>query len=333
MADQPEDTLDPKAPVEGDKPDGAEETLDEAWDAWEKLDAGDAASEDDDPSDPLDTADEEDTTADGPIGEGAGDPPGDADTIEGDKPDLGELEAQIARLTEENEDLKKRRGGEGHKIKMLQRDLKTTKKRLAAAEGAKQAQESSKESLEAAAEEYPDVLKPVQDNLNAVQGSMEAQAEAERETVSNLEGDLQAELIREAQVFQAEHPEGMKFVVDHIDAFNAWIRDQPGDMRDIHQANLETIQDGKGAALLVSKFKQAVAAATEEPSAGDDPVPATDTSLEERRQRQLDGARGAPSTPSSKLLTTDTEDDPNESPDDSWDYWERKDAEAERRRA
>lgn len=141
--------------------------------------------------------------------------------------------------------------------------------------------------LEKARSEYGDVIGPVLDQMNVNSKRLDRLTEA---TTLQLETSQQqlTDLHKEQEaIFRAEHPEGHKVVADNREAFNAWIEDQPKQLRDAFAINMENFVDGEAAALVVAEFKASLQ------NAANGAAPAADSKsmLQARREKQIAGSR------------------------------------------
>lgn len=305
-----------QAPAE---PAGAMDLTDEQ--IWNELDAeesGRAADRDDDPEDgatPADDGGEDDPVPSEDDDTTADDDPEDASTgTEDDEKEEAEDPAvKIARLEGE---LKRDRG----QIAALQRKLERSRAKSQTGDSPSGTASERREKIKAVAEEYGDILSPVVEEMEDLQGKLDRFNE-ERSQAEQQEID---EAVKEqTDLFLQEHPDGFDVIAQNADVFRGWIEDQPKRLRDIFQANDDVITDGAGTALLVAHFKQALHAA-----ANPDPAPET-KQLNSKRKHQLAGAQASRAAGRQSAVSDQPPD--TDDPDVLWDYWERKEREKERR--
>lgn len=242
-----------------------------------------AAPDDDAPDDADDAGDGPDDTTDPSDGDDAGS----RDTEPTGKTE--DLAAQNARL----EHLLNSQNG---RLNASAREIADLKRRLAAATSPKDApgekgddpSKERKERLDAVKEEFPDIAGPMAAELEALHAEIASlrerdgkKAETDRQAAQSRLDEIHTE---QWQLFTDEHPDGLGVIEKNAEAFRGWIEDQPKRVRDLFAVNSEQIVDGAGAALVVTKFKQALA----ETSGG-----TSENRQRNRRQRQLDGARNS----------------------------------------
>lgn len=295
---------DPGKPAAADDSAATPELTDEQ--IWNEMVGNDSATDQDDP--PEDDADEgdppEDAEDDGQAEKTPDDPPDSSDD-EADKPD--DAEDPWAKAPPE---LLKEREKMEHSIRSLNGRVRAlTKKIQQAPQGAsdedKQALAAAKQALTEKAEEYPDILKPVLDNLNRIDTKLEAFEQASTKEREDL---IQAEW----ETFTELRSDGMAVVEKNADAFNAWVQDQPKTVRDIVEANKAAIVDGAGAAEVISAFEKHLNAAQQPPATDTPPA-----SRDGKRERQLRGAQG---TTSRSARVTTNPDIGQMSDEDYWNY-------------
>lgn len=165
--------------------------------------------------------------------------------------------------------------------------------------------------------EYPDILGPVVETIKTLEtriARFDEAGEKERE-------DLVAE---EWNTFTALHADGMKVIEENAKAFEDWLKVQPKDVRDIIDANKDAVIDGAGAAMVVSAFKEHVAAAQKPPAPS-----STTPNPDPRRDLQL---RGANATTSRSAPVTSDPSLADMTPEQLWEYWDKEDQKKQARR-
>lgn len=283
---------------------------------WAEFDEPEAAAEDPAaaPKDEPEPA-EDFATADDP-------PPDDGDD---DSPDTEKADTDTEQIDWKARaaELEHKFNSERGRTAALQQKIERLNKQATSPDAGQkdETKEARKKRLSEVAEEYGDVVAPLVETIEDLEGRAQADVESRR---SEAQAELQAIHDEQFGKLMEQHPDGLKVVSENQDVFNAWIEDQPKLYRDIYASNRERIVDGTGAALLLSHFKAALFAAD-----GDGAT--TETSLQDRRQRQLAGAESARQTTRQTSRTTEP---PANSADEQahWDYWDRKDAEKTRKR-
>lgn len=147
-----------------------------------------------------------------------------------------------------------------------------------------------KERLASTREEFPDIAGPVVEELESLRAEISSlreqsgrKASEDRAAAEQRISDIHEEQQRE---FLKEHADGFDVISKNAKMFQSWIEDQPKLIRDQFAINSEAIVDANGAALVVTRFKQALAEADASRSGGD-----SETRQQSRRERQRDGAR------------------------------------------
>jgi chromosome segregation ATPase len=298
-----EDTLAP-ADLAGDEDMTAEQL-------WDEIDSEDEGTPEDDLDDAASDGFEDDDSSEDQDDHPEGN---DAET-----PDLQALQEQNERLTQQLDSEKGRARGQQKRADRLQEKLdKLSKSRTQTAEE----RQERERKLADATEQYGDVVGPLADEIKDLSGRLDTLSELEQQDLEEAQTELD-ELVREEhERFMAEHPDGLAAIQRNQDAFREWIQDQPKMIRDAFETNRSKLIDGTAAALVVSRFKAALL----EADGGSEPR--TENRLQNRRQRQLAGARdsrtgGRQSASSEPLTGAGT-------PEDDWNYFERLDAKKRR---
>lgn len=299
--------------------DEGEKTEEQFWDDFDAADTGDepdrSRTEPDDGTDGDDQAEGDDDPEISSEDDGKGD--------EGktDGKDAEQLQSQIERLQHAFESEKGRSAA-------FQRQAAELKAQLAKAEkSAKGDQDETvkkrREKLAQAEEEYGDIIGPLAERVKELDSRFDELNAREKAELSRKREEYDRRIDEEEAAFRSEHPDEFKAIVDNRDTFNTWIEDQPKRIRDAYRANFNEIVDGKGAALVVSLFKQALLQAdgSEAPAQTQ-----TDQRLSSKRQRQLDGAR---STKSNSPRSSSSPSAESDDPEALWNYFDERD----RRRA
>lgn len=216
-------------------------------------------------------------------------------------PTLDDLRSQNERLEQQFRSEQERAVGQQRRADRLQQELDDLKRRL----GANTTEDDTDDKLASVQEEYGDVVGPLIDQIKSLKGKVDGMSRQDERRVEQLQSeiaDIEQEQIR---IFHDEHPEGFGTIKANSELFRQWIEDQPKRYRDIFQRNMERMVDGTGAALLVSRFKQALAEADAAQGMDVDPQPRTETVISPRRRAQLGGARSErsrSSTPTSGAM-------------------------------
>lgn len=232
-------------------------------------------------------------------------------------PTLEDLQATSKRHEQMFKSEQARSVAQQKRADRLQKELDAIKGRQK--EASDNSADDTDDRLNAVKEEYGDVVGPLVDEVNNLKGRLNDQSTTDQHRAETISDELQGMQAEEMAKFETEHPDGMNVVRDNADVFKDWIEDQPKIVRDAFAANRERFVDGTGAALVVSRFKAALA----EASQGDE-TQNNDTQLETRRARQLAGAKATRSSTPQKgqgRLPADSTDT-----DALWDEFDRLDA-------
>lgn len=299
----------------------AEQTDEQLWDELDKLDPDFAGRDDEDDAPHPETDEDGDPDEDD---QGTSDDGERADAPENDdtKDNPEDLREQVERLKHALNSEKGRTAASRREIERLTQQLQQPSVSSADGEGDDPSKRQELEQhLENVREEYGDVVGPLVDKikeLDSREGRWTAFEERQRQ---DAQSRLDAIVEQEVGKFEEEHPDGWDTLRQHGAAFREWIDDQPKQLRDIWTENREQIVDGIGTAYLVSQFKQAL-----QDAQGDapEPQPSQENRLQDRRQRQLDGARSSRSNKRMGALRRGPPD--TDDPEAIWDYFEKMDA-------
>lgn len=287
--------------VEAETPEQTDE------DIWNEINSApkDDGSDDADDDDPIEQA-EPKRDAD-PEPEGSDDEGKEASSEDPDK-----LREQIERLTQQRDSEKGRARGLNMKYERIQSELRAAKAELDALKSA-ETDDATRKQLSKAREEYGDVLGPVLSRMEKSDEANRRMAQVQSERVKSIEAERRALAQEELGTFVTEHPDGIEFLQKNGDDFRAWVEDQPAADREIYNRNRQTIVDGAASALLLSKFRQHIAA-----QSGHRPA----NQSASRRQRQLAGAQSVRAA-STKVVTSDNVPS-GDDPEALWKYWTSK---------
>lgn len=223
---------------------------------------------------------------------------------------LDDLKTQNERLEQKFRSEQERAVGQQRRADRLQQELDELKRRL----NSKTTDEDADDKLASVQEEYGDVVGPLIDQIKSLKGKVDGMSRQDERRVEQLQSEISDIEQEQIRIFHAEHSDGFAQVKANAGLFRQWIEDQPKRYRDMFERNRERMVDGTGAALLVSRFKQALAEADAAQGKNVDPPPKTDTAISPRRQAQLGGARSQrsrSSTPTSGAmpLTSGTDEE------------------------
>lgn len=317
----------------------ADEGMTDEDQLWDEMDAEEGQAAEDNPdaadadegSDFSDADDPADFEADGTEDHSQGDAAAPEDAPSGSEttgeeaeeatetiqtPTLEELQATSKRHEQMFKSEQARSVAQQKRADRLQKELDAIKGRQQQADD--NSADDTGDRLNAVKEEYGDVVGPLVDEVNNLKGRLNDQASTDQHRAETISDELQGMQAEEVAKFETEHPDGMDVVSNNAAVFKEWIEDQPKIVRDAFAANQERFVDGTGAALVVSRFKAALAEAGQ----GDTPKP-TDTKLEARRSRQLAGAKSTRKTTPQKASARLPDD---ADPDALWDEFDRFDA-------
>lgn len=277
-------------------------------DLWSSFDDTPAEEEDPDAGEDLDEGEPEEADP----GED-GDEPAETQTYE-------QLKEQFEKLEQKFRSEQNRARGQQRRADTLAKELEELRNREAASPGdSEEVRRERAEKIEAAKSEYGDVVGPLVEVIDDLQKRVDDLSAGEKQELRSKEAEL-AQIVEEQTAgFLDHHPDGFDVLRQHGSTFRAWIEDQPKMYRDIYERNRRSIVDGEGAAVLVSRFKMALAEADMD---GSPPEPQTQPQSR-KRQRQLDGARATRGRSRQAAVTEIPAD--SEDPDQIWDYWDRKD--------
>lgn len=307
--------------------DDADQTDEQLWAELDEQDADFAAADTDSPDDDSphgggdpaggeggEPAGGAESTSDG---DGQGEQPASDDT----KDDPEKLRKQIERLEHALKSEKGRTAKSRREIERLSGQIQESNQRSTQGDDDDPSKrEEMQQKLEKAREEFGDVIGPVADQLKQLESRQDQLTAFEERERQNLQGRLDDLVDSEIATFEEEHPDGWETLENNAQVFLEWIEDQPKRLRDLWNDNREQVVDGTGAAYLVSQFKQSLHDAQGEPPAQTQ----TDTRLQHRRQRQLDGARSA-RTQSRHSTAMQSGPPDTDDPEKLWEHFERMD--------
>lgn len=217
----------------------------------------------------------------------------DEGTSEDDNAEDGKTETpeeKIARLEHELASSKGRESAQNRKIHSLLKQVSDGSKSSGAKDSdTSQDREAINEQLDQAREDYPDVIGPLADTIAVMNKRIDDLDARERQELDDKRNELNTLVDEQEQIFLSEHSDGFEVIQSNQKVYEEWIQDQKKWLRDIHDSNRDMITDGTGAALVLSRFKQAL-----EDVNSDDPPPEEKTEktiLDKKRESQLDGAR------------------------------------------
>lgn len=282
------------------RPDADDESNDQIWTEFGFDGSGpatkDAASDDHQDETPDDAEPPEDDAPD----DDAPDPSLDDDDAPTDTAPTKRKDETLAEQIARQDNHIKRQNG---RLSAQAREIAKLRSQVASAKPKSQGSPSEngddpsqrrKEKLSSVKEEFPEIAGPMAEELESLQAELaelrsatSQRAEDERKQAETRLSEIYQE---QESVFLSEHDDGFAVIEKNADTFKGWIQDQPKYLRDLLQENAENIVNGIGAALLVSKFKEALASANggQESNAGGGNSNSRQTN---RRQRQLEGAR------------------------------------------
>jgi hypothetical protein len=225
-----------------------------------------------------------------------------------------ELKAEYDRLAAERARLENRAKAAEGRVSAHQKRINELLKAINSGQSEDEGSKAAREAIEAAAQDYPEVVKPLSQRLDDIDGKVRRTEEASRAMA-------QAELTRivEAETAKLEgaHPGWGPLLKSNGETFTAWLKTQPDFIRDAFDRNGEAITDADAAALVVGEFKAHLAgiAAQATPSAQTPPV----NTLADKRQRQLAGSE-TPALTTARPVVSGIPDDGD--PEALWKMWD-----------
>lgn len=307
--------------VEADAVADEDKTEEDIWDEIEAEEAAHAATDTDDPL-PDDNPEPEPGPDAGPGGESE-EPT--------DSPSPEALAAENAALKAELDRRSKISRGQDRKISTLMTEVEQLKE---AQTKAAESRTDRTERLKELSEEYPDIVAPLAEEVSDVNARFDSLAARDAQMLQAKEAELNNALRDEWGAFTARRPDGMKLVSDNADVFNQWIEDQPKQLRDIHQANMQNVVDGEAVADLVDAFEAALTAAREPEPAPEEGLPDTQPQPKggtARRKRQLASAQTV-RTGRTQMTRSTAPSNEDATEDDWWDFYEQEDKQAAQQR-
>jgi len=184
----------------------------------------------------------------------------------------------------------------------------------------------SREKLAKAREEYGDVIGPLADQMDVYEKRMEGMSKANESQLQRSQRELTDFHQEQTDIFRKEHPDGHASIAENRPAFDAWLRDQTGDLRDAFKVNEQFMVDGKSAAYVVASWKASLADAAK----GDAPAPDSKATLQARRDKQLVGSKSERPGGSSAVTSAPPADGASDQA--IWDHFEAADAKRSARR-
>jgi hypothetical protein len=234
--------------------------------------------------------------------------------------------AENAELKKQLADIQRRSAGQARKITSLIRERETLTKVAQPQDDQSAADRRAK--LEAAKEEYGDVIDPVIEQMSALETQVGAVTANAKDRVSDIDAELNDVVLAERQILEDAHPDFKDVISKNRKLFDQWIDDQPRAIRDLHQQNAAHFTNGAAAALVVDRFKQALAGGN--PPDESDPEPKAKQG-QAKRQRQLAGSASTTvRTPQARTTHLDPDSD---DVDAHWADFERMDREKEKKQA
>lgn len=201
------------------------------------------------------------------------------------------VEETLEQLRERNKQLehklnssKGREAAASRKIAELSAKIATNTKVVEAAKKADPAKARERAAkVKAAREEFGDVVGPVLDEIEELRARQADELRLKEEDLKADKKALDALYDEQQSQFLKTNPDGFEVLEKNAKAFLDWIDDQPRVLRDAFKANEQAITNAAQAALLVGKFKEHLAGQK---------TPSPQSSLSQRRARQLEGAGG-----------------------------------------
>lgn len=173
--------------------------------------------------------------------------------------------------------------------------------------------------LESIASEYPELSAPI---AKVVENITSRQDKAEAAQLSRLEAEKAKEIdayVNEVRVqtdaLKSEHPDYLDVIQKNVDAFRAWVDDQPKRIRETVARNANDIVDAKATAEVIAAFKAHLNPPAPEP----EPKPSPNAS---RRERQI-GASASPGGTMRKPVVSGIPEEGD--PQAIWDQFEAED--------
>lgn len=280
-----------------------------AEDIWSELEATETGGADTgDPS--KDAGEPEADKAEEGVQGAEPDPATAADPKQAD-PDAGKPDIWATATPEQKaafEAVKAERDRFDHRIRSDQGRVRALQKRIDQLRSSVNDQDARKEpgsvseALAALRENYPDIAEPLTQALGIVDGRLSEQdrkeqgrKDAARAELADTEAELAAIIRTEEATLTQAHPDWFDVLSKNGPAFQAWVEDQPRQMREAAYANATNIVDAKAASEVLAAFKAFLAPPATE---AQKPIPETQP-LNDKRKRQLD-ASASPRKPGSR---------------------------------
>lgn len=169
------------------------------------------------------------------------------------------------------------------RIAALQREVDRMKREMAALAQSVATLPPPSAKLKGAAEEYPEIAAPMAEALDEVHAAVTRQQNivAQQTRISEIEAEM---------ALEQRFPGGFDLVQKDVDAFKAWVEDQPKRFRDAFARNAYSVTDVDGAVELLTAYRAHVTGQAAPPVTGAKaPDPTAD-----RRRRQISGAMSPP---------------------------------------
>lgn len=248
---------------------------------------------------------------------------------EAKKPTYEDLQAQTERLRKALDSEKGRSASRGQEIRHLRDKLsRSTAKAGDRDDEAVRTERSERQrKMDEAREDYGDAVGPLIDTIKEMQGRFDELSAREAQELNAAQARFDDLVAEQTSILLEEHSDWLDVLKQDFPAFKTWLEDQPKALRDAYEANRQHITDGTGAALLVTAYKQSLYSGED----GASPAPSQNGNrLQNRRQRQLDGAQA----PRSKASPRMSSEPPADSSDDEahWNYWAAKERREQQRR-
>lgn len=313
-------------------PNLADEAKDEA-EIWDEMEAEETGTAPKDENDTSETGDEDaELAAQGFTDENEGDSgakvpdeengsggTSDEDGSQNNENDIWanappELKAAYEELAKKHEDLDHRMKSDDGRVAALSRQIddlraQLTKPPADEADGKDDGDKPSvQEALKELGEDYPEVaevLERISGDLDAKVSRLSAAEESRHKAAQD---QMAAHVEIEGNKVEEAHPGYVAFVKENVDAYLAWVDDQPKRIRDAAAANDGAIVDAAAAIEVIDGFKKHLGIEPAKAPAND---PEPDPKLNDKRQRQLNGS-ASPRKPGGKAVVSGIPEDGDE---------------------
>jgi len=185
--------------------------------------------------------------------------------------------------------------------------------------------DSHPESWDKLDSEYPEVAGPVGDRLDRIEANQKKIDKREEDEAADAKQEHLAAVTEQTRLLNTEHSDWLEVATNP--EFEAWLDDQPREFRDAAAQNANEIVDASAAGRVIARYKASRSDQGDDDLGGpDDSQDTTDTSLADRRKRQLDSAKG----PRHKGPGTVVKGIPEDGSDEEiWDGFDKEDARKE----